>query len=159
MSGTTTSFSDGSVTLSGFDTLFMNNGNNSFLAAQGTSFDFNFSANATDSLGGGTTGAEPPQIISGSGAGTADLKLTLTGISAIPTTTTAELVWNGQTITDGFGTIDFGTQSAGQLAIDLRQLQVVDPNGGLNDSFTINFTLDDGSGPATTFTENFSVAC
>jgi len=160
MSGTTTSFSDGSVTLSGFDTIFINsNGDHSFLTPLGTSFDFNFGAGATDSLGGGTAGAEPAQIISGTGSGSADLQLTLTGVSAIPTTTNAELIWNGQTITDGVGTIDFGTASAGQLAIDLRQLQVVDNTGGVLDSFTINFTLDDGSGPTTTWNEVFTVAC
>ena len=85
MSGTT-SFSAGSLTLSGFVTDFMNQDTatgmpgGAMLQPQGTVFDYNWTANTTNIV---TASSDSPQIITGSGSGSADLVLSLSSTFSI----------------------------------------------------------------------------
>ena len=118
----------------------------------GSVFDYNWGANTTNVI---TDGSDSPQVITGSGSGSADLVLTLSTLDFIGAGDSAELIWNGQTATDG-QSIDFGTHDAATLANDLHQLQVIDTVP--EDSFKITFSLTQGVN-TTTFNEIFSVAC
>ena len=119
----------------------------------GPVFDYNWVADTTNVINGLP---DSPQVITGSGSGTADLVLTLSTLDFTGVANSAELIWNGQTATDG-QTIDFGTHDAATLANDLQQLQAID--NVPHDDFKITFTLNDGTNPATTFNEIFFVAC
>src|SRR4051812_7206454 len=108
----TTSFSAGSLTLSGFVADFINQDGPSpggaMLQPVTNAFDYNWGSATFNIV---TSSADSPQIISGSGAGTAHLVLPLSTLDFVGAGDAAPRVWNGQTATDG-QTIDFGTADA-----------------------------------------------